>query len=241
MKKLERLLKKRTHIMFLDFEGTQFTHEMIAVGAVLVTLRSNGTIKRIKTPIKRLVKPKNKIGHIVEQLTGLDDVMVAKEGVSFRKALEDIKKYGGLTFKKCCFVAFGNHDLTILNQSIAYNMDYPKEICSMIQKNYIDFASFMNEFIRDDKNNPLSLVHACELFNVPLAGENHDPSVDALNLAHLYDAFLKNKMIVKQKYMTVLPRINHFPEPVVSILNKLNKGENVTPKDYDDYIREYLE
>ena len=71
---------------------------------------------------------------------------------------------------------------------------------SQIQKNYLDFSYFISEFVRDKNGNPLSLVNYCKLFNVPEVGNAHDPEVDALNLAHLYEAFNENKQLVLDEY-----------------------------------------
>lgn len=240
MKKLEKLLKHHNHIVFLDFEGTQYSHEMIAIGAVAVSLDKNGFIKRRKKPFKIYVKAKNKIGKYVVELTGIQEETLKEQGVCFRKAMEELKKYVGLSFKKSSFITYGNHDMKILGQSISYNMDFPKEICSQIQKNYIDYATFINEFMRDENGNPLSLVHNCEAFGLTLAGDAHDPAVDAENLANLYDAFLKNPALVAENYKKVLPHVNHFPEPVNHILVKLNNGESVSPETFDEEIKDYL-
>lgn len=240
MKKLEKLLKRHKKVVFLDFEGTQYSHEMIAIGAVLVTLDRNCYIKTRKTPFKIYVKAKNRVGKYVTELTGITDELLTEKGVSFAKAMDDLKKYCGLAFKKSSFITFGNHDMRILNQSISYNLDFPKEICSQIQKNYIDYATFVNEFLRDSKGNPFSLVRCCELFNLKLAGDPHDPEVDAINLANLYDAFIRNTPLVIEEYKKALPLYGHLPTPVNGLLKMLNEGETITPETYDKEIRKYL-
>jgi len=240
MKKLERLLKNHKHLVFLDFEGTQYSHEMIAIGAVAVSLDKNNQIKRMKKPFKIYVKAKNKIGKYVVELTGISEELLQKEGVSFDKAMQELKKYVGLSFKKSAFVTFGNHDLRILNQSIAYSLTYPKDVCSQMQKNYFDYAAFISEFIRDDKGNPMSLVHYCEHFNVPEAGTAHDPEIDAINLANLYNAFLKNPTLVLEGYKKVLARQTHFPEPIKYAVGKLTSGETVSPDEFEAQVKEYL-
>ena len=65
MKKFDRLLKGHKNIVFLDFEGTQFSHEMIAIGAVSTVIDRNGRIKKMKKPFKILVKAKNKAKFIL--------------------------------------------------------------------------------------------------------------------------------------------------------------------------------
>ncbi|MFA7032912.1 MAG: exonuclease domain-containing protein [Bacilli bacterium] len=240
MKKLEKLLKHHNHLVFLDFEGTQFSHEMIALGAVSVLIDKKGQIKRQKKPFKVYVKAKNKIGKYVIELTGITEDILVKKGVSFATAMEELRKYVGLSFKKSSFITFGNHDMRILSQSIAHNMDFPKDICSQIQKNYFDYAAFINEFVRDEQGNPCSLVHNCQTFNVSLAGDAHDPAVDAINLANLYDAFLRNIPLVAEYYKKSLPKYSHFPSPINEILKKLNNDETVSPHQYDEEIRKYL-
>lgn len=240
MKKLERLLKNHKHLVFLDFEGTQYSHEMIAIGAVAVSLDKENKIKKMKKPFKIYVKAKNKIGKYVIDLTGITEDMLVKEGVAFSKAMEELKKYVGLSFKKSTFITFGNHDMRILNQSIAYSLTYPKDICSQIQKNYLDYSAFISEFIRDDKGNPLSLVHYCEYFGVPEAGTAHDPEIDAINLANLYNAFLENKDLVLEGYKKVLARQNHLPEPVLYAVRKLTAGEAVNAEEFEQKMKEYI-
>lgn len=114
MKKMQSLLKGHHYICFLDFEGTQFSHEMIAIGAVLATLDRKGFIKREKDAFKIYVRPKNKVGTYVSNLTHITDELLAKEGVSFYKAMNELRNYLGSAFKKCSFMTFGNHDYRIL-------------------------------------------------------------------------------------------------------------------------------
>lgn len=228
-------------MVFLDFEGTQFSSEMIAIGAVCTTLDKKGQIKRRKNPFKIYVRSKNRIGHYVEKLTGISEDLLKKEGVSFSKAMEALKKYVGIGWSKSLFMTFGNNDLRILNQSIRYTMNYPKEICSQVQKNYADFTDFLNEFVRDEKGNPLSLVHCCEAFEVEKEGPDHDPAVDAVNLANLYDAVCHNKERLLEYYKKAIVKVNHFPSPVQAIVHKLSSGETVTPEDYEEELRKYLD
>lgn len=242
MQKLVKGLKGHKVLVFLDFEGTQFSHEMIAIGAITVTIdMKSGRIKKRKNPFRIYVKAKNKIGKYVTDLTGISEDTLKEKGVSFDTAMKSLKKYVGLYFKRATFITFGNHDLRILNQSIAYNMNYPKDICSQIQKNYFDFGTFISELIRDDKGNPLSLVHYCELFNVPEAGKAHDPEVDAINLANLYDAFVANKPLVATEYKKhLVHNSSHYPEPIASAIKKLASGQNFTAKEFDEEVNKYI-
>ena len=241
-KKLQKCLRGHKSLVFLDFEGTQFSHEMIAIGgiAVLVDPRT-GLIKKRKEPFKVYVKAHNKIGNYVTELTGITENILKEKGASFDTAMKMLKKYVGINFKKSTFVTFGNHDMRILNQSIAYNLHYPKDVTSQIQKNYFDFAAYISEFIRDDKGNPLSLVHYCELFGLEQAGKAHDPEVDAINLANLYDEFLAKTNLVVDEYKKHLRmHSSHLPEPIAQAIVKLASGEDVSAKEFEENLKKYL-
>lgn len=239
-KKLKKLLKGYSSVVFLDFEGTQFTHEMIAIGALHVSLDGLKNIKKRKEPFKLYVKATNNIGNYITELTGITQDILNKQGVTFYTAMQELKKYVGRNFKRSVFITFGNHDLKILNETISHNLSYPKEITSTIQKNYGDFAAFMNQFVKDSKGCALSLIHACEHFNAKIEGPSHDPSIDAINLANLYQAFLDNKELLANDYKNALANSIRQNEVIYEVINRLNKGETITPETYESIIKECL-
>ena len=241
MKKFERLLKGHKSLVFLDFEGTQFSHEMIAVGAMHVIIDRHGYIKKHKKPFRVYVKAHNRVGKIVTDLTGITDEMLKQKGVSFFTAMSDLKKYVGLSFRKSSFITFGNHDMKILSSSISYSFDFPKETVQCIQQNYIDFSAFISEFMRDDKGNPLSLIRYCDAFGVKESGPAHDPAVDAENLAWLYDATMRKSGLLVNEYKKVLKSFNHFPLPVSNVIKKLASNEPVTAEEFEEEIKKYIE
>ena len=240
MKKFERLLKGHKSLVFLDFEGTQFSHEMIAIGATHVVIDRHGYIKKHKKPFRVYVKAHNRVGKIVTDLTGITDEMLKQKGVSFFTAMSELKKYCGLSFKKSSFITFGNHDMKILSSSISYSFDFPKEIVQSIQQNYIDFSAFISEFMKDDKGNPLSLIRYCDAFGVKQCGPAHDPAVDAENLAWLYDATMANSHLLLEEYKKVLKSFNHFPQPVSEVIKKLANNEDVSAKEFENEIKKYI-
>ena len=240
MQKADKLLKGHKYICFLDFEGTQFSHEMIALGAVLASLDRKGNIKRLKPSLKLYVRPKNKVGSYVTNLTGITDEKVKKDGLSFYKAMGELRNYCGSAFKKCSFITFGNHDMRILNQSISYNLDVPKEEVTQIHKNYIDFAVLISEFIRDENGNPYSLLNYCKLFGVEEYGTAHQPDADAVNLANLYQAFISNSELVLEEYMKVLAMQHHLPIPIKIAVEALAKGQDFSAEEFKEITRKYI-
>ena len=241
MKKVLKKLKNHRYICFLDFEGTQFSHEMIAYGAVLATIDKQGKIVKKKAPIKRYVKAKNPIGRYVENLTGITRLDLDRFGLSFANAMKDLKRYCGMAFRSCSFMTFGNHDFRILNQSISYNLDSPKPIYEVIRNNYVDFQAIITEFIKDEKNNVLSLTHNLEVFGLKFEGDAHDPQNDAINLARLYDAFMREDETVLKEFKKTLSRSSFNPSPIDKTIKKLLSGDTVTPEDLESYIKEYIE
>lgn len=240
MKLLDKAIKGHKYLVFLDFEGTQYSHEMIAIGAVLATLNRKGEIKRMKKGYKAFVLAKNKIGTFVENLTGINQELLDKEGISFAKAMKGLREYCGSAFLKCSFVTFGNHDMKILGQSFSYNLDTPKDVIAQIQHNYLDFSQFISTFTKDNHNNPYSLSNYCAHYFVSREGIEHDPLYDAINLAKLYDAFVKNQDIVLEDYLNNLNRMPHMPYPIKEVINRLTKGETVSAEDYKHITEEYL-
>lgn len=240
MKDLEKHIQNRKTICFLDLEGTQFSHEMIAIGAVKVDLRSDMTIKKIHKGYYSLVKAKNKIGKVVTDLTGITEEMLKKDGKPFRVAINELKKYLKNNFNKCLFVTFGSHDLRILAQSLAYNLDAPKEDVHLMIKHSFDLSDFISNYVKDKNNNTYSLTNMLKVFNVEFEGTQHNAYADALNLAYLYDAFVKKTNIVKDEYKKVLSNMHHLPQPIQKIMKELSDGNNVTPEDFDNFVKDSL-
>ena len=65
---------------------------MIALGAVKVTLKKMELLKRFSRDLKYTFLPKNNIGHVVTDLTGITSDLLVKEGYSFPEALGLFRK-----------------------------------------------------------------------------------------------------------------------------------------------------
>lgn len=240
MKLILKHLKKCRHLIFLDLEGTQFSHEMIAFGAVRADLHRDGSMKKIHKGIKVYVQPKGKIGSYVAKLTGIEKELLDEAGVPYKDALEQLKKYSARIYNKCMFVTFGNHDLRILNQSLLASNDADAEIVKHICSHNIDFSTLLAEFVRDDKNNPLSLTNYCKLFSVTMEGVAHDPLYDALNLAKLYQAVYKNTGLIEMEYVKVLKNMKHLPSPIRKAVQHLANGEDVSAETFMKDVKETI-
>ncbi len=240
MKLLDKAIGNRKHLIFLDIEGTQFSHEIIAIGAVKVDLKNNGTFKKVHDGFKCFVNPKEKIGKLVENLTGITEKQLKKDGISFRKSQLLFKKYVGRKFESCIFITFGSHDIRMICQSLQYNLDSNVDQAKLLMKNHLDFSVFLSQFIRDDNGNPYSLENYLKKFNIPFDGTKHDPLDDAKNLMILFEAVGKNEKIIHEEYYKILKRSSNLPYPMLKAVRELLNGKSVTPQDFDNFVKEYL-
>lgn len=240
MKLLNKAIDNRKHLIFLDIEGTQFSHEIIAIGAVRVDLKKDGTFKKIHPGFKCFVIAKEKIGKVVEGLTGITESSLKRDGIPFRKAQIDLKKYIGRNYKSCMFITFGSHDVRMICQSLQYNLDCNKDEAKLVINNHLDFSEFIGSFVRDEKGNPYSLENYLKLFHVEFNGTKHNPLDDAKNLMILFQTIQQNSQILEEEYYKVLRKTSHLAYPIQKVLFKLLNGQDVSPKDFSAFVEEYL-
>lgn len=241
MKELDKRINGRKSLCFIDLEGTQFSHEMIAIGAVKVDLKKDGTVKKMHKGFYSYVLAKNKVGKVVTDLTGITDEIVKKEGRRLRFVIQDLKKYMGKDFSRCLFVTFGNHDLRILSQSLAYNLDAPKDDIYLMIKHNFDLAEWISDYIRDENGNNYSLANLLKVFEVDFEGQQHNALADTINLVYLYEKILERKDILHREYRNVLLKQRHLPAPLHEALTVLiEENRDLTVQEFDDLIDKAL-
>ncbi len=240
MKALERKLRDCKVIVFIDLEGTQISHEAIEIGAYKVYLKDDLTVKKIFRPFKCYVLPKSKVGPIVTEITGITDDMLKKDGVSFRLAQQGFRKYVGGDWYKSMFLAYGSQDIVMLKSSAERNPDSFIEDVRFISHHYLDFASFLSSYVKDDRGNTLSLQHACEMLGAPMVGKNHDALNDARNLVSLYTAFLEQKELIQQRYIKILSNGGTMSTALRRAALALANGKDVSAQDFQTWVREEL-
>ena len=241
MKFLENLLKCKRKLVFFDLEGTQTTQEIIAIAAVKVTLDAKYNIKKIdEKTYKKYVKSQGEIGPVVTKLTGINEDLLEDLGVSYKEAFDGFVNFVGRDFANCGFVAYGSYDKKLFFETCKVNEEYRMDDVKTIASNYIDLSLFISKFMKDDKNNLLSLTECVEYLGGSFKGLKHDPMADAVNLVQIYDLFTKNKSMVKERYKKLISNDPKLPKPLANVVKKLNSGQNVTPKDFQQYIDDYL-
>jgi inhibitor of KinA sporulation pathway (predicted exonuclease) len=240
IKKLSQHIHHFRHLVFLDFEGTQHSHEMIAFGAVKVDIADDFTVKKTYKGIHRYVLSKEPIGSYVTKLTQITPSMLEEHGVSYKQALVSLKNYVGNKLNQTVFIVFGNHDLRILNQSLVYSKDADEGFVKIITKHSFDFSRFIAEFLKDEKGNPLSLVNNLIAFNHTFKGTQHHPLDDAKNLLALYKLALERPDIIFDRYSLVLKQNHHLPTPIRVVLQKIINNEIVNQQTFMTAIKDYL-
>ncbi|MFA6755943.1 MAG: 3'-5' exonuclease [Bacilli bacterium] len=239
MKLIDKLLNGSKTIVFLDFEGTQISQEIIAIGAVKVTLDKKNNIKKILPGFKCFVKSKDKVGKIITKLTGITDVLLSEEGLLFKEAIIRLEKYCRAD-ANTKYVSYGNFDMRLLHQSATINNLNDDKFIRSIYKNYFDFSALLIRYVQGKKGGQLSLLDALKTFGIQPEGNAHDPLFDAKNLALLYQGFLQNHSKLVDEYYKVLTNNSRLPHPIGKTISTLNKNGTVTKKEFIKFIEEDL-
>ena len=240
MRELEKALRGKRCLLFIDLEGTQVTHEMIEIGAYKVLLKPDFTVKKVFKPYHAYVLAKHRVGPIVTKLTGITDFKLKKEGIPFRLVQQQIQKYLGKDYKDALLVSYGTQDAHIILSSAENNMDASTEEARFLARHFFDLAEFVARFVRDDNGNLYSLSNILKIYGVEFEGTAHNAQADAYNLLLLYKAFIEHPEITAHEYKKTLSRFNHAPLPVLRVVQALNRGESVTPETWDRLIEESL-
>jgi inhibitor of KinA sporulation pathway (predicted exonuclease) len=244
MKLLKTILEDCQHLLFLDLEGTQFSHEVVAIGAVLVDCDSNYKPVGTETTFKCFIKPSTDIGTVVTAMTGITDELLDKEGISFSEAMEKLNAFLGTRSVKTKVLTYGDQDCHMLSCSYRLCDDktpFLKSFVNYLLRNNVDVGTFFSRYIRGKKNELVSLTHMREFFSLPPAGTAHDPLVDSLDLYHIYQAFASDKELVKESYKKLLKNSNIVPLPMKALIVQLIDGKDVSVDDFDKVLDIYFE
>lgn len=242
MEAFKKLIKNKRTLVFLDLEGTQFSHEIIAIGAVKCKIDENGNIIKGKhKQFKCYVKCLGSIGRFVQNMTGISEQILKEQGVPLETAFSKFKRFVNQPFEQCAFVTFGSNDAKMITDSIARSEPKNAFVGYSIVNNCVDFLMFISQFCKDNKNNNYSLINYLKVFNTNPVGSSHDPLNDALDLKNLYIAMNKNKDILLNEYLKIIGKQKIYSAPVRQVLDKLISGETVTSEFFINECKKYLE
>ena len=241
MEAFNKFIKNKKTLVFLDLEGTQFSHEIIAIGAVKCKIDEKGKIQKGKQKqFKCFVKPLGSIGRFVQNMTGITEQILKEEGVPLETAFSKFKKFVNQPFEQCAFITFGSNDAKMIIDSITRSEPKNAFIGYNVVNNTVDFLMFISQFCKDNKNNNYSLVNYLKVFNIQPVGISHDPLNDALDLRNLYSAMNKHKDILLQEYLKIVIKQKIYSAPIRVVLEKLVNGENVSSDFFLEECKKYL-
>lgn len=241
-----RLLKEEIgeprELVFLDLEGTQLSHETIAIGACkyfcgpdLLPLPG----KKIQV-FKRLIKPQSPVGGVVTILTGITDDRLKTEGITFHKALVEL-----MTFTKCTgkevYITFGNQDLNMLYQSkVRANDQLCQDFYDHIKRNWFDMQAFVSRFVHDERHMTFSQPKLLEIYEAKNLQHAHDPLYDAENLMNLFIQVIKRPDITLREFKKNLLTSKDFFIISKPFIDDLCNGKDVSAIDFNKAIEDYL-
>ena len=241
-----RLLKEEIgeprELVFLDLEGTQLSHETIAIGACkyfcgpdLLPLPG----KKIQV-FKRLIKPQSPVGGVVTVLTGITDDRLKTEGITFHKALVELMTFTKCTGKKV-YITFGNQDLNMLYQSkIRANDQLCQDFYDHIKRNWFDMQAFVSRFVHDERHMTFSQPKLLEIYEAKNLQHAHDPLYDAENLMNLFIQVIKRPDITLREFKKNLLTSKDFFIISKPFIDDLCNGKDVSSIDFNKAIEDYL-
>lgn len=241
-----RLLKEEIgeprELVFLDLEGTQLSHETIAIGACkyfcgpdLLPLPG----KKIQV-FKRLIKPQSPVGGVVTILTGITDDRLKTEGITFHKALVELMTFTKCTGKKV-YITFGNQDLNMLYQSkVRANDQLCQDFYDHIKRNWFDMQAFVSRFVHDERHMTFSQPKLLEIYEANNLQHAHDPLYDAENLMNLFIQVIKRPDITLREFKKNLLTSKDFFIISKPFIDDLCNGKDVSAVDFNKAIEDYL-
>ena len=246
MKILQNEFPKTDKLLFLDLEGTQYHHEIIEIGAILVSLDDEKRIDR-SIPFKHLkvyCKPHEEVGKVVTDLTGITEDIISEKHrpVVIHRAIL------GTFDSNLRVVVFGNLDKTMLKYTASFYSlgDVAFSTSWFLAKRIWDFSTFISRYVVNMENGgkAFSQLKLMEIFSVLPCGQAHDSYNDAFNLLNLYDKVTKSPEILADNYLKILLNdSNKLKESnfMFEILKRIINGETITKNKLMELLIEYFE
>jgi DNA polymerase III epsilon subunit-like protein len=189
---LAKAIGKADLVVFFDFEATQFSHLPIALGIVAFPKKEGEvfpTGKKLFT-YKTFIQTPDKIGPVVEEMTGITKSRLSKEGKPLGTVIKEVIDLTRPYALKA-YVSYGSMDIKILSSLLKDNVSFERDFYTHVTKHYFDFHNYLSHLIVNEKGQSYSLEKLCEIYGVKNTGKAHDPLCDARALALLFLAYPK--------------------------------------------------
>ena len=188
--KLAKRLAGKEVAVFLDLEGTQFSHAPISIGAILFTLGDDLKLVQACGTYHAYIQVKDHVGNIVSGLTGITNKMLCAEGKEKDKVLKDLINLCR-PYSRKAFIAYGEQDIKML-WKLMNQESYSRDYLTHITKNYFDFHQYIASLFSENNSFSPSLIKLAEIFHIPVV-KRHDSYQDAVVLSEIYQKFVDNE------------------------------------------------
>lgn len=243
MRLLEEEIGHPKELVFLDLEGTQLSHETIAIGACCYFCDEH-LLPIAGKPIKvfkKYVKSIGSVGVLVSGLTGITDDQLAKEGIAFSAAISQLVEFTKCQNGKRKYITFGNQDLNMLRvSSMKDPLGNASQFYHHIKRNWFDLQAFLSDYIHDDKHRTYSQPKLLEIFHATDLKHAHDPLYDAENLMNLFIKVSQSPDVFVDWFIKNMTTSKKTGEVLLPLLAKLAEGKNVTGKEFHRFLLEHF-
>jgi len=244
MKLIEDLIGHPKELVFLDLEGTQISHETIAIGACayfcdehLMPVKH----KPIRT-YKEYVFTDSTIGPVVTKLTGITNETLKEKGIPFSKAISKLVEFSKCPNGKRKYITFGNQDLNMLRVScLKDDTEISTQFYNHIKRNWMDLQSFVSDYVYDAKHKTYSQSDLLKIFESNNLEHAHDPLYDAENLMNLFIQVNSRPDIFVKWFLKNLESCDLTPKILTDFIkNILLKNGQTSSDEFYNYLMEYF-
>ncbi len=189
----ELIEDNNTQIVFFDVEMNCSDHkrnneewEIISLGAI----RCNSSFKVMRNEVfYSFIKPK--INTVLSDKCKTITEIVQEdidEASDFNTVLYNFVNWVG-DIDKTIFVSWGQEDIKAIIRDCKKNL-VNIDICNRIKSKYLDYQNEFSRFMCSKDR--ISLINALGIYNLDFEGKQHNAADDALNLARIYEAYIRS-------------------------------------------------
>ncbi len=203
-------------LVFFDFEGTEFSHTAIALGLVAYKKDPSSLLPFSKKPdftYSSLIKNKEPIGKVVEEITGISSFQLQREGKDYKEVVKEVSNLLRPYHKK--YLHYGPLDQKILSHTTDAEEETEVNFLRHVKKNALDFYLYLEERLLDENGKPYGIARLGDKFSLSFEGKQHNPLYDALALSQVYFYIVSHEEELLKEYEK-----NYLINPFTEKLNK---------------------
>ena len=187
--------------IFIDFEASQYTQEIISIGAIA----DNGET------FYSLVNAKHKVGNFVAALTGIkqEDIQTAPSPDKvFSEMFKWIEKVS--QGDKTQFICYGNSDMTFAANTLKNlrNSMQAQAALSLICCNIIDYAEYVKSYF--GLSQAVSLLKVAQYYSDEQLIQDHNSLNDAVLLKFAYEKIQSGAPLVENPFEEYMQKIEAY-------------------------------